>query len=127
MKRWRSGPVKHSRWARRADGLFPGRAMPINSAMKVTMGRGILGRIEVIFFGVLILVVAAVWVYQSYAVDPVQHCEASGNWWDARTRTCGHVVYLPDLTHRRPGAKTPSYPTLPETAVQGAGGTSGTR
>ena len=89
------------------------------------MGRGILGRIEVIFFVILALVVGGVWAYQTYDVDPVQHCETSGNWWDAQTRTCGHVVYLPDLTRRRPGSKAPRYPTLPETAAQGAGGTSG--
>ncbi|WP_174301921.1 hypothetical protein [Caulobacter sp. S45] len=95
--------------------------------MRLAIGRGILGRIEVIFFVVLVLVVGAVWAYQHFAVDPVQHCESSGNWWDAQTHTCGHVVYLPDVTHRAAGAKTPRYPTLPETAAQGAGGTSGTR
>ncbi len=91
------------------------------------MGRGFLGRIEVIFLFLLVLIAGGVWASQVYLVDPVKHCEGSGNWWDAQTRTCGHVVYLPDLTHRRPGSKTPLYPTLPQTAAQGAGGTSAVR
>ena len=95
--------------------------------MQVSLGRRFLGRIEVIFLGVLIVVVGAVWAFQTFYIDPVQHCESSGNWWDAQTRTCGHVVYLPDLTHRPAGARTPLYPTLPETAAQGSGGTSQTR
>ena len=95
--------------------------------MSAPLGRRFLGRIELVFFALVAVAIGGVWVYQTWAVDPVQHCESSGNWWDARTRTCGHVVYLPDITHRPRGSKAPVYPTLPETAAQGAGGTSQVR
>ena len=98
---------------------------PIESGMSVSLGRFLLGRIELIFFALLVVVAGSVWAYQALVAGPPQRCESSGNWWDAQTHTCGHVVYLPDLTHRRAGA--PRYPTLPETAVQGSGGTSEVR
>jgi hypothetical protein len=83
-----------------------------------------LGRIELIFLVLVLIGGAGVWTYNAMVVAPVQRCEGSGNWWDAQTHTCGHVVYLPDITHRPAGSKTPLYPTLPESAAQGAGGTS---
>ena len=95
--------------------------------MTPTLGRLFLGRIELVFFAVTALAVVAVFAWQAWAVDPVQRCEGSGNWWDAKTRTCGHVVYLPDITHRPRGAKAVRYPTLPDSASQAAGATSGER
>ena len=92
--------------------------------MIASLGRLFLKRIELIFFAVVLVAVAGVWSYQSTVTGPAQRCETSGNWWDAKTRTCGHVVYLPDITHRPAGSRT-IYPTLPETAAQGAGGSSG--
>ncbi len=92
-----------------------------------SLGRLFLKRIELLFFAVVLVAVAGVWGYQSLVVGPAQRCETSGNWWDAKTRTCGHVVYLPDITHRAAGSKAAAYPTLPETAAQGAGGSSGAR
>ena len=102
----------------------PGRHKAV---MRASFGRLFLGRIELVFFAAVALAVAGVVAYQHWTVDPVQRCEGSGNWWDPQTRTCGHVIYLPDLTHRPAGSKRPVYPTLPETAVQGAGGTSQVR
>ena len=56
----------------RGDDLLRSSAVPIRSAMRLAVGRGILGRIEVIFFVILVLVVGAVWAYQHFDVDPVQ-------------------------------------------------------
>ena len=96
--------------------------------MTPSLGRLFLGRIEIVFFAVVALAVIAVFAYQSTFIDPGQKCESSGNWWDGKTRTCGHVVYLPDITHRPIGSKAPRYPTLPESAAQEAsGGASGMR
>ena len=95
--------------------------------MSVSIGRRFLGRIELVFFALVAVMIGGVWAYQAIVAGPVQRCEGSGNWWDAQTRTCGHVVYLPDITHRAPGSRAPIYPTLPETAVQGSGGTSKVR
>jgi hypothetical protein len=93
--------------------------------MTPSLGRFFLRRIELVFAAVVVVAVAGVFAYQTLVIDPGQKCETSGNWWDARTRTCGHVVYLPDITHRPAGSKTPRYPTLPESAAQATSGTSG--
>ena len=95
--------------------------------MTPTLGRLFLGRIELVFFAIVVVAVAGVFAFQALVIDPGQKCEASGNWWDARTRTCGHVVYLPDLTHRPAGSRATRLPTLPETASQAASGASGAR
>ena len=97
--------------------------------MTPSLGRLFLGRIEILFFAVVALAVIGVFAYQATVIDPGQSCENAGNWWDGRTRTCGHVVYLPDITHRPIGAKGgPRYPTLPDSAAQEAsGGASGVR
>ena len=94
--------------------------------MTPTLGRRFLGRIELVFFAVVAIALVGVFAYQALVIDPVQKCEGSGNWWDARTRTCGHVIYLPDVTHRAAGARSPRYPTLPESAAQAAGAASAT-
>jgi hypothetical protein len=95
--------------------------------MDTLVGGGFFGRIGWLFLAVLLLAAGGVWIYQSVVIAPVQRCESAGNWWDPQTGTCGHVIYLPDVTHRRPGSKTPRYPTLPDSAGQAAGGTSGLR
>ena len=95
--------------------------------MSVSLGRLFLKRIELIFFAVVLVAAGGVWAYQDLVSGPVQRCEGSGNWWDAQTRTCGHVVYLPSITHRPAGGRIVTYPTLPQTVAQGAAGASGTQ
>ena len=34
-------------------------------------------------------------------VPPGAACEAAGNWWDAVSKTCAHVVYIPDFTGKK--------------------------
>ncbi len=62
-------------------------------------------RIRTIFLAAFALCIAGVWALQVYYVQPRQRCEASHNWWDSRQRVCGHVVYIPDITHRPAGLK----------------------
>jgi hypothetical protein len=93
--------------------------------MTPTIGRFFLGRIELVFFAVVAVAVAGVFAYQALVIDPGQKCEASGNWWDPKTRTCGHVIYLPDITHRPIGSKAPRYPNLPQSPAAATGATSG--
>jgi hypothetical protein len=61
-------------------------------------------RIRLIFIGLFILAVGGVWIYDSRYVRPMKECEKHGGWWDERDLKCAHVVYLPTLTHRAPGA-----------------------
>jgi hypothetical protein len=75
----------------------------------------IINRLGLVFLALFALSAAIVFTYQSVVVTPVQTCEASGNWWDPQSHSCAHVVYLPDITHRPPGAKgMPVYPSLPQ-------------
>ncbi|WP_158914386.1 hypothetical protein [Caulobacter sp. S45] len=84
----------------------------------------LLGRVQLLFLGVFAVSVAGIWAYQSLYVAPAKACESSGNWWDPASRTCGHVIYLPDVTHRVAGSKTPVYPGLPKSADQASQATS---
>lgn len=67
-------------------------------------------RLRLIFLTAFVVLTAAAWAYQFLYVGPQRRCEAAGNWWDAGSRQCGHVLYIPDVTHR---------PVLPGTAAQG--------
>jgi hypothetical protein len=71
-----------------------------------------LRRIELIFLGLLTLGAAGVWGYQIFWVMPVQKCEQSGNWWDPQSRSCAHVIYLPNITHKpiKPGTTASAAP-----------------
>jgi hypothetical protein len=80
-----------------------------------------INRIGLAFLALFAVSVVIIFTYQAEVVTPVQTCESSGNWWDPQSRSCAHVVYLPDITHRRPGAKgMPVYPTLPQSRSDAA-------
>ena len=86
-----------------------------------------LNRIELIFLALLALSAVIVFVTQTLWITPDRKCEAAGDWWDGQTRTCGHVVYLPDITHRPIGgapvagpASAALYPDLPKTRADAA-------
>ncbi len=85
----------------------------------------VINRVGLAFVALFAISVVIVFTYQNVVVAPVQACESSGNWWDPQSHSCAHVVYLPDITHRRPGAKgMPVYPTLPQSRGDAATATS---
>jgi hypothetical protein len=85
----------------------------------------IINRLGLAFLALFALSAVIVFAYQAIVVTPVQTCEASGNWWDPQSKSCAHVVYLPDITHRPAGAKgMPVYPTLPKSRGEAAAATS---
>ena len=57
-------------------------------------------RLMMLFLGVFALSTAAVVVYQVGWAAPGQRCEAEGNWWDWRGRTCARPVLISDITGR---------------------------
>jgi hypothetical protein len=65
-------------------------------------------RVELWFLGLFAIAAAAVWTFQFFWVVPVQKCERSGNWWDPQSHSCATVIYLPSVTHRKPGQKSAS-------------------
>lgn len=58
------------------------------------------GRLRIAFLFLFVLGAVGVGVYQFGWVRPQKVCEAKGRWWDAKTRSCGTPVWLPDLTGR---------------------------
>lgn len=57
-------------------------------------------RLMMIFVGAFALSAAGVVVYQVVWAMPGQRCEAQGDWWDWRGRTCAHPVLISDITGR---------------------------
>ena len=45
----------------------------------------------------------AQWVAQSRTckIPPGSACEAAGDWWDPVSKTCAHVVHIPDILNRK--------------------------
>ena len=80
--------------------------------------------IKLVFVGIFLVLAAGIWWYQLAVVKPrnacLAHpgarwfpntgvckippgaaCEAAGNWWDPVSKTCAHVVYVPNFTGRK--------------------------
>ena len=60
-------------------------------------------RLKYIFLGLFVLAAAASAAYQIFWVKPAKQCEATGAWWDPRTRICATPLYIPNLTGRPEG------------------------
>ena len=79
-----------------------------------------LNRIELVFISLVVVAALIIWATQALWITPGRHCEAAGNWWDGKTRICGHVIYLPDVTHRPIGSRRTIYPDLPSSRADAA-------
>jgi len=66
---------------------------------KATM-KPLFDRLKLIFLGVFILASAGVFIYHAGWVWPRDKCEARGDWWDWRGRTCAHPILISDITGR---------------------------
>ncbi len=60
-------------------------------------------RLSMLFLGVFGVVLAGIFVFQSYWVDPGERCEAAGKWYDIDSRVCAQPIYIPDITGRPAG------------------------
>lgn len=71
-----------------------------------------IGRLRLFFLALFTLGAIGTGVYQLYWVKPERACVAKQRWWDARTRSCGIPVWIPDFTGRPPppGVKRPVQP-----------------
>jgi hypothetical protein len=61
-------------------------------------------RMAVAFAAAFAVCCVAVAVYEVLWVMPAKRCLENNGWWDPATRLCGTPIYIPDLTHRAPGA-----------------------
>lgn len=57
-------------------------------------------RLKLIFLGLFALLSAGALVYHVGWVWPGKKCEAAGDWWDWRTRTCAQPILISDITGR---------------------------
>lgn len=60
-------------------------------------------RMKTIFLALFAVLSAGVFVYHVGWVWPGKKCEAKGDWWDWRTRTCAHPILISDITGRTIG------------------------
>jgi len=57
-------------------------------------------RLKLIFLGLFAILSVGALVYHVFWVWPGQKCEAAGDWWDWRSRTCARPVLISDITGR---------------------------
>ncbi len=58
------------------------------------------------FLGLVLVGCTAVAGYDFLYGIPQRKCDAVGSWWRWQDRTCYKPIYLPTLTHRKPGEGT---------------------
>ena len=63
------------------------------------MNRNII-RLQLFFFGLFLVMSAAIVVVNYVWVAPGQECEQSGQWWDWRTRICARPILISNITGR---------------------------
>jgi hypothetical protein len=56
--------------------------------------------------------------YDRIWLEPGRQCEAAHNWWDPKTRICGHTIWIPDLTRRKAPSNAQRPWMMPEQKVR---------
>ena len=57
-------------------------------------------RLKLMFLGLFAILSAGALAYHVFWVWPGQKCEAAGDWWDWRSRTCARPILISDITGR---------------------------
>ncbi len=57
-------------------------------------------RLSVLFFGIFGLMIAGVFVFQHYWMEPGERCEAEGKWYDMESRICAQPISIAEITGR---------------------------
>ena len=57
-------------------------------------------RLSVLFFGIFSLMIAGVFVFQRYWMEPGERCEAQGKWYDIESRICAQPISIAEITGR---------------------------
>ncbi len=57
-------------------------------------------RLSVLFFGIFSLMIAGVFVFQRYWMEPGERCEAEGKWYDIESRICAQPISIAEITGR---------------------------
>ena len=63
-------------------------------------------RLSVLFFSLFAVMVAGIFVFQRYWMEPGERCEAQGKWYDIESRICAQPISIAEITGRPlPGAR----------------------
>ena len=57
-------------------------------------------RLSVLFFSIFGLMIAGVFVFQRYWMEPGDRCEAEGKWYDIESRICAQPISIAEITGR---------------------------
>ena len=57
-------------------------------------------RLSVLFFSIFGLMVAGIFVFQRYWMEPGERCEAQGKWYDIESRICAQPISIAEITGR---------------------------
>jgi len=70
----------------------------------------LIGRVQIAYLGLFVLVCAGVFAYESMFIWPMQSCESNGGWWSAKYRECATPIPVWRITGRRPGQPRAAAP-----------------
>jgi hypothetical protein len=62
-----------------------------------------IGKLKYLFLGLLLIGCAALSAYSLIYAIPARKCDAAGGWFSYRYHQCAAPLYLPSITHRKPG------------------------
>ena len=57
-------------------------------------------RLSVLFFSLFAVMVAGIFVFQRYWMEPGERCEAQGKWYDIESRICAQPISIAEITGR---------------------------
>ncbi|MDR3509983.1 MAG: hypothetical protein P4L64_19020 [Caulobacteraceae bacterium] len=72
-------------------------------------------KIRLGFLIVFVVACAGVFAYHYFYVWPAQRCEAVGDWWDGKDRTCAIPIPISHFTGRHVGGKLVVVPINAQT------------
>ncbi|WEK57476.1 MAG: hypothetical protein P0Y52_13170 [Candidatus Brevundimonas phytovorans] len=59
-----------------------------------------IGRLSALFFSLFAVMIAGVFVFQRYWMEPGERCEAEGKWYDMESRICAQPISIAEITGR---------------------------
>ena len=59
-----------------------------------------IGRLSVLFFSLFAVMIAGIFVFQRYWMEPGERCEAEGKWYDIESRICAQPISIAEITGR---------------------------
>ena len=57
-------------------------------------------RLNILFFSLFAVMVAGVFVFQHFWMEPGERCEAEGKWYDMESRICAQPISIAEITGR---------------------------